>query len=201
MTQSDTDDTSQIFVSHPTQDMIDSYQDTRLTLRRGFISGRVAGLLLKATEIVPVRKVICGDSNIQFGEQILAEDHAVFRFFMREDVLALTQRLMRTDRVASLRCWTSIYEIGQYINEHKDGKGDLQIIICLQAPRQNAGGQLCIDLADGTHKISLAPGDAVFFKATDLQHYTTPLVATGDEICRRVVAIARYTLNARERHE
>lgn len=177
------------------EEIMSQYEEQSFMLIRHFITVESAQQLLRTTDDVPIREVICGDESIRFGEQNFTEEHPLFKFFMRQDVLTFARHLMQADNVADLLCWTSVYRVGQYINAHKDRSGDLQIIICLQAPAEENGGYLCADLSDGGRKLLLTPGDAVIFKASAIQHYTTPLVATEQEASpKRVVAVGRYYL-------
>lgn len=176
-------------------EMVSQYEEQQFILLRHFISLESARQLLRTTDDVPIREVVCGDRNVTFGEQNFAKEHPLFQFFLHQNVLAFAQRLMQASNVANLVCWTSVYGVGQYINAHKDISGDLQIIVCLQAPAEENGGSLCVSLSDGERKLLLAPGDAVIFKASAIQHYTTPLVATEQEASpKRVVAVGRYYL-------
>jgi hypothetical protein len=184
-----------INLSNPLKEVMSQYEEQQFILIHNFVSVEFAQQLLRTTDGIPMREVICGDKNITFGEQHFTQEHPLFKLFMCQDVLTLVLQLMQADSVASLSCWTSVYGIGQYINAHKDRSGDLQIIVCLQASFEENGGQLCVALSDGERKFYLTPGDAVIFKASALQHYTTPLVATEQEASpKRVVVVGRYYL-------
>ncbi|HEY7415034.1 MAG TPA: hypothetical protein VH593_07565 [Ktedonobacteraceae bacterium] len=174
--------------------MVSRYAESNFLAIQGFVSSEFARSLLSATSNLAVRTVICGDENIRFGQQDVPEDHSLFAFFLRDDMVSLVQRLTQaSDGIRWLVCWTSVYEVGQYINPHTDIDGDIQVTICLQSPGQENGGRLCVELPGSTQELLLAPGDAVVFKASAIRHYTTPLAATErDALPRRVVAVGRY---------
>ena len=93
-------------------------------------------------------------------------------------------------------CWTSIYQTNEYINPHKDTSGDLQILLCLQNDGFAENGLFCFRINDQEHKIFLHPGDLIYFKATDIEHYTTPLISTTENnFPIRIVAVARQFFN------
>ena len=177
------------------EEIASRYENQPFMLIRHFISVESAQQLVRTTDGVPIGEVTCGDKNIRFGEQKFTEEHPLFKFFLHQDVLTFARRLMQADKVADVLCWTSVYTVGQYINAHQAGSGDLRIILCLQAPAEENGGHLCAGLSDGERRLLLTPGDAVIFKASAIQHYTTPLVATEQEVSpQRVVAVGRYYL-------
>ncbi len=184
----------QINLTHPLAALVDLYSKKEFLLMRGFISSEVAQWLLSTTSDVPVQRVTCGDESISFGQQNFSEEHPIFAFFRSEALKSLARQLTRTDGYLDrLICWTSIYEVSQYINAHTDIAGDLQIIVCLQATAQENGGELCVELLDGIQELLLAPGDAVIFNAAAIRHYTTSVVATNREMPpKRVVAVGRF---------
>jgi hypothetical protein len=185
----------QISLLEPLEEVESRYSEQLFVLIRGFISIEFAHQLLRTTDDVPIRKVICGDPNISFGEQDFTEEHPIYKFFMNVEVFSLVRLLLQTDKIPNLVCWTSVYELGQYISAHTDGSGDAQIIVCLQAPAQENGGQICVRLTGGEQNLHLTPGDAVIFKASALRHYTTPLTASKHEPTpKRVVAVGRYSV-------
>ncbi len=105
--------------------------------------------------------------------------------------------MLGIESCAQLLCWISRYVDGEFINEHVDKAGDLQMILCLQAPPREHGGELRLEHGTERARFTLAPGDAVFFSATTVRHSTTPLRRSGsvpDPI--RAVAVARFTWNS-----
>lgn len=186
--------TKSIDVEARLDEIVSQYRALRFALVRRFISREMASSLLAAADGDPVREVICQDDNVRFGEQDFFEGHPIFEFFRSDLLLPLARRALQKDDTPELLCWTSVYGLGQYINPHKDIAGDVQIIVCLQAPAQEHGGALFISLPEGEQEVILAPGDAVIFKASALTHRTTPLIATPDNPApKRAVAVGRYT--------
>jgi hypothetical protein len=175
--------------------LIDQYRVQRYLLLPQFISTNCVEQLLKTTEGIEIKRVICGDKDISFGEQRFPGEHAIYRFFGASDLVKALLTLTQAEQVQHLVCWTSIYRVGQYINAHTDRGGTIQVLVCLQAPaEQAAGGTLVLQVkGDDEKRCFLTPGDAIVFEATSVSHYTTPLRGTETEpMPRRVVAVGRY---------
>jgi hypothetical protein len=165
------------------------YASELVVLLRELVSPDYAAKLLEATKDAPRRRVTCG-ASVSWDEQRFDSRHVAHQFFARPEFVALARNLSGLDQTDLKCCWTSCYRIGEFINSHRDGDGSIQLLICLKAPagREN-GGVLIVD----GRELILAPGDAVAFAATRLDHYTTPLVATeNDGDPQRVVVVARY---------
>ncbi len=88
---------------------------------------------------------------------------------------------------------TSEYGTGEYINPHVDGAGHVQVVLCVRASAPENGGALCLRHYDEDDCYHLAAGDAILFRATEVEHWTVPLVPTTyDPRPERVVICARY---------
>lgn len=165
------------------------YASARVVLLPQFVSSDCAAKLLDATKDTPRRRVTCG-ATVSWDEQQFDSGHVAHRLFARSEYLALARMLSGLGRIDLKCCWTSRYRVGEFINSHRDGDGRIQLLVCLQAPQdRESGGVLVVD----GREIDLAPGDGVAFEATALDHFTTPLVATENEMHpQRVVLVARY---------
>jgi len=158
-----------------------------------FVSPDLAQSLLETTLDMPSRRVICGDKGISWDEQNFDLGHPSYDFFAQPEAITFAKGLTHLDKISHLVCWTSGYSAGEFINPHKDVAGTIQLLICLQAPPNAAhGGELVV----GGQRLFLAPGDAIAFEATTLEHYTTPLVASEQEPNpHRVVLVGRYYMS------
>ena len=83
--------------------------------------------------------------------------------------------------------WFNVYEEGQFIPAHKDVSGDVQLLICIDAPPEDTGGHLW--LKKQSNVLALAPGDILIFEAAKLVHGTTPVGSNTGH--------SRVTLNVR----
>jgi hypothetical protein len=158
------------------------------------ISESNAKLFEVSTRSLPTRRVICGDPNISWAEQEIPENHDVYAFFSSKPVRDAAAALLNTrSDLRHLTCWVSRYGQNEYIGPHKDRAGSIQIVLSLNDAGESSGGALNLLVEDETIALQFNPGDALFFKATSITHYTTPLIATAqcpDPV--RVVAVGRY---------
>lgn len=148
-------------------------------------------------ESITPRRVICGQENISWDEQIVPENSKLYNFFLKQ----MTQNKIevffeRPIKIRSAFCWTSIYRENEYINKHKDKVGHCQAILCLRNDGNGSDGLLCLENSDSTiENIFLEPGDLVLFRASDTFHSTTPIHVRENCIHPvRTVAVCRYFL-------
>jgi hypothetical protein len=173
------------------------YHEQKYLLFRPFIGFSLTSRLLESLQGLPVRAVICGNPQIRFGQQDVAEPHPLARFFQEREVVNLVLAIAQATRFRHCRCWTSVYGPGEYINAHRDRAGDIQLLICLQAPPDaGCGGSLQLRSPTGELSLFLVPGDAILFEASSVEHETTPLLPTEQEPHpTRTVAVGRYFLD------
>lgn len=147
-----------------------------------------------STRSLPSRRVICGDPDISWAEQEIPEDHELHNVFSSQRVKRAAAALLNTNSsLRHLTCWVSRYRQGEYIGPHKDRAGTLQIVMSLNSTGEGTGGALNLLVEGERTALHLNPGDALFFRATSITHYTTPLIATArcpDPL--RVVGVGRY---------
>jgi hypothetical protein len=164
-------------------------------LHRKLVSSRVAAQMYAATRPMGARRVICGDEGVSWTERDVDPDSWIGRFFRSDPCM---QRIaafsgVETPESCTIHCWTSEYALGEYINPHLDGAGDVQIVLSLRAPSPANGGFLHVCYQEHTDQFHLSVGDAMLFRATAVQHWTTPLAATAeDPNPERIVVVARY---------
>ncbi len=86
--------------------------------------------------------------------------------------------------------WINRYQPGDEVPEHVDADGDLQLLICLQAPPEpQRGGQTMIQ----GREVPLATGDVLLWKATLLPHGMSRIESPrlGESGASRVVCVFR----------
>ena len=180
--------------SHPASFLGEQFQRLGYVYVPSLISESDARSLEISTRPLPSRRVICGDRTISWAEQEIPENHELHDFFSSQRVRGAVAALLNTSSsLRHLTCWVSRYVQNEYIGPHKDRAGTLQIVLSLNGTGEGHGGALNL-LVEG-EKIALHfnPGDALFFRATSITHYTTPVIATAqcpDPI--RVVGVGRY---------
>jgi hypothetical protein len=92
-----------------------------------------------------------------------------------------------------MHCWTSCYRTGEYIDRHTDGAGDIQLILSIKAAKRENGGWLNLEWSGEKHRVFLDEGDALCFLATEVEHFTDPLVRSSSlPNPERIIAVARY---------
>lgn len=160
-----------------------------------------ASNLHDATLVYPPRRVICGDKRISFTERMLDTSCELVLFFSSDPILQLLSRCTGREpsEVNAIRAWTSCYSVGEFINAHRDKGGDIQIILGLRAADADNGGILHLSYQGNEAAVFLTPGDLVVFRATEVDHWTTPLSPTSkNPLPERVVGVARYFYNPKE---
>ena len=155
-------------------------------------SGFATALALSALRL-PSHRVICGLPNVAWDEQTIPVGHLLYRLFTRGDVRAFVNEVCGEELAPEPQCWTSSYAAGEYINEHTDVTGRVQLLLSLAAPPPGHGGVLRFGPDGSIGEVLLAPGDGLLFLARQVVHATTPIVESEAERSpRRTVAVARY---------
>jgi len=133
-----------------------------------------------STRSLPSRRVICGDPNVSWEEQEIPQNHALHDFFLSQPVRDTAAALLNiSSPLRHFTGWISRYRQNEYIGPHQDRAGTLQIVLALDGTGGDNGGTLNLLIDGETIALRLNPGDALFFKATSITHYTTPLIATA----------------------
>lgn len=160
---------------------------------RGLASEALAGSLRASTAGLPVFDVDCGIAGVRWREHRPSPGHPMYDLFAHGDLLTWVSANVGRALGASPVCWTSHYLAGQYINEHRDIAGAVQLLLCLDAPPEGCGGELRFGPRGKGGGIFLRRGDGVLFRAAHLLHATSPLTATAECTApERMVAVARY---------
>jgi hypothetical protein len=169
------------------------YRRDHWVLLRNLISPAFISTYLCDVLNAPSKRVTVGE-GVEWWTQHAIEAGSSLGQFLN---CSLTLELASTAAGRALRkapvIWAQVYEVGQMISWHRDGGGDIQFLLCLQAPSQQCGGTFCMRLDESDVQIQLQAGDAVLFRATDILHSTTRLVVGREEPQpRRVTAVARF---------
>jgi alkylated DNA repair dioxygenase AlkB len=162
-------------------------------LARNFMSQRAAAHFDAATKGLPGRRVICGIPDVCWEEQLVPHDHPVYELFTSFRLKAAISELLDCTGDWDLTCWISRYRTGEYISAHTDKSGVVQILLMLRSVPADNGGVLTLMTDRGNVAVNLYEGDALYFRATSINHFTTPLIPTTE--CpspTRVVAVGRY---------
>lgn len=158
------------------------------------VTSEVASNMYVSTRRFSARRVICDDIRISWTQRDVEPWSTEASFFQSSECMRrIEPYLGGTSAFSEVSCWTSEYGLGEHINPHVDKGGDLQVVLCLRSPAAENGGALYVRYKDQSHGFRLAAGDAMLFRATEVEHWTLPLVATPDDQCpERVVLCARY---------
>jgi hypothetical protein len=136
------------------------------------------------------RRVNVNESKANWTEYEIKKDTPLYDALTSEKVLYFVRHITNKNFIRHIGTWGNSYEVGEYIPEHKDDGGSVQMLLVLVSPPPNCGGVLTID----SHAIEdISPGDAVFFAANKLLHGTTPLIKSiKSSEPQRIVAVARF---------
>lgn len=174
------------------ESLAEQYETSRLVHIPDLLAPGQVDALLASMQDTPTSRVTCNNGAVNWQEKNFGPGHPAYDFFERPDSMNLVYALTGLRDYEGLMCWASIYGPGEYINPHRDIAGTMHLLVCLKAPDSSMnGGALVI----GDKRLSLAPGAAVAFDATQQEHYTEPLIATHDNPePERIVLVGRYFL-------
>jgi hypothetical protein len=168
-----------------------SYAENGFEVAPGFLTPQQISVFLASLEEVEARRVKCHDESITWDEKNIAKGSIIWEFFMSQATIRWISNLhpMKTFGISS---WACIYSRGEHIDAHKDGAGDTQFLICLANGQPDWGGQLILRPNGVEHEVFLHPGDAVLFKASQIEHETMPCCPPPGIIAPRITAVARF---------
>lgn len=173
------------------------FKSERLLHLPKFLSNTEVRQWVGHLEQIPARRVRCGNTiDVTWLEQSITQKHPIGSYLSSESIVNMMQETggFTDQKLTKFQCWSCYYSEGEYINEHVDTIGDIQLLICLIATPPDKGGLLhAVTSSKSTLPIHMTPGDALIFEATAIPHFTTPVL--GEESERLVVA-ARYFFQA-----
>lgn len=149
------------------------------------------------TRSLPIRWVhTAGLTTIRYQSQHIPLDSNLGRLFLCDSILDLICTAMGFPSVQQpeqLLFWIHRYELHQYITEHKDRAGDIQLLISLKQPPKENGGVLFIKNGDNIIPLPMQTGDAALLYASQYFHFSNVLVETEENPSpSKVIAVARY---------
>ena len=109
-----------------------------------------------------------------------SEQHHKWREFGRPRLLKLANGI-NVDRVEQIISgpisrqfhWFNIFERKQFVEGHKDAGGDVHLLIPIEVPQRQDGGQFWVDSLANVMPVGV--GDALLLRASRLLHGTTPV--------------------------
>jgi alkylated DNA repair dioxygenase AlkB len=175
----------------------EDYARDRFVLLPAFLLPEDTARLEQVTHDLPSRRVtVRSHERTEWDELDVTGRPELAAVFRMRPAAELVQTALGVSSVADRRiaCWANHYREGEHIAPHRDRSGTVQLIICLRAPVSELnGGALHLSTPDGARACPLAPGDAVLWEATAIEHWTSPLVATTDDPKpERLVLVGRY---------
>jgi hypothetical protein len=146
----------------------------------------------------PSRRVTVGNSGEKWSQYKVTPDTSLGRFLAGEKVRALAQSAVDVPLRPSPSMWAQAYRTGERIAWHCDNDGEVQFLLCIEAPPESQGGVFCMRVTSGEVHLCLRPGDAVLFRASRILHSTTRLVELrGYSAPLRITAVARFHAKTR----
>jgi hypothetical protein len=160
---------------------------------RNLVNLAAAARFEALTRSLPARRVICSVPDVSWEEQSVPHNHPLYRLFFSVPLKAAMSELLGQNADWGLICWVSRYGLGEYISPHTDTGGTLQVLLMLRGVDAEQGGVLTLVTDSGNVAVDLRDGDALYFRATSITHFTTPLTWTAQcPTPTRVVAVGRY---------
>lgn len=176
-------------------DLHDRYTQDGFLFLKGFFPFEAAASLRAAADTLPGKRVEVNDTRITWWEQCVPNGHPLDAIFCGPKVMSVVRTALGQTRRRRLdyTVWVSTYRLGEYVNEHKDRDGIIQIVLGLQAGPAECGGESILRITDRIVRVFLTAGDLLVFDAASIPHSTTPVCAGPDgSVVNRVVAVARY---------
>jgi len=90
-------------------------------------------------------------------------------------------------KIRTSAAWVNVYSEAQFIPAHHDAAGDAQLLLVLQTPTFEQGGQFWV--GNEANLMPIGPGDGLLFRANRMLHGTTRIKSGCGAI--------RTTLNVR----
>jgi hypothetical protein len=167
------------------------YRSKQWALIRNFVRRpRLAGFC-KDVLSAPSRRVTVGSRSEWWSEHQIDKSSSLGEYLRGPSVFAVAQYATDIKLSTNVSIWAQSYNLGERIAWHRDGTGEVQLLICLQSTDQGCGGRFCIRWNGKKEVIDLLDGDAILFRATALPHCTTR-VLSPERTRPRITAVARF---------
>ena len=162
-------------------------REYRLLVIRSYLSQDAASALLATAHSELGRRVIASsDDPTEWSEHAIDPSGPLYSALSSAAIRELVASALGRP-IAQEQAWLNVYQAGERAGWHRDGQGDLQLVLCLQRP--TGGGQLNVELNKKVNLIDLQAGDFVLFDATRIRHATT---AVATESPPRITAVCRF---------
>lgn len=163
-----------------------------------FFSREEAHYYDEVTSHLSKRRVTTGH-QFEYGSydsQSIKQDCILWKVFLNKKLVRIIRLALGLKPEVPLRnmiSWLHRYRLGEQIAPHKDAGGDIQLVVLLRKPAPENGGTLFLRLAGIDEPLHLGVGDALLFLASQIEHYSTPLIKSQKEQSpKKIVAVARY---------
>lgn len=140
----------------------------------------------------PSKRVTVGSSNEFWTEYAVRSRSALGAFLKARSVFDLAQAAARQALSRQITIWAQSYQAGERIAWHRDSAGEIQLLLCIQSPGENAGGEFRLRANETEIALRLEDGDALLFKASALPHSTTRIIGAATGAPQRITAAARF---------
>jgi hypothetical protein len=134
----------------------------------------------------PPRRVHVHGGDRTWEQRFVRTGGALWSTMAQNRVTVLACALMGAP-IGNVRAWTNRYAAGERISWHKDGAGDIQLLLLLAAPH-SPDMSLRLRGKAGPRQFPLAHGDALLFSASRVEHET---LASADAT-PRISAVMRF---------
>lgn len=169
------------------------YQQRHWVLLPGLVPKSALPVLVHDALAAPARRVTVGNNKERWTEHAIDGSCALGEFLESACVFDLAQAASDVPLTSRPAIWAQSYVAGERIAWHCDSIGQIQLLLCLEAPVATAGGLFCMRVDETEVRIALEPADALLFRASEIPHSTTRLTVTPDHPQpRRITAAARF---------
>jgi len=145
---------------------------------------------------LPCRRVNVGNASpVTWDSMDVPASHPIFALFGDAAVYRGINAALKHSGIAvnDHMCWAHRYRHGEFIPEHVDSMGVLQMLIVVHRDRDLTGGKFFVKLDRETFAYDLQCGDAVIFAASQYPHWTTALATSrAGRGGMRMVLVSRF---------
>jgi hypothetical protein len=140
----------------------------------------------------PSKRVTVGSSTEFWTEHAVRTNSTLGAFLKSRVIFNLVQSAAGKPLSRRITIWAQSYRVGERIAWHRDSLGEIQFLLCVQSPGDDAGGRFCLRANEMEIVLRLEDGDALLFKASSLPHATTRVVGAATDAPQRITAVARF---------
>jgi hypothetical protein len=139
------------------------------------------------------RRATVGRGTEWWTEYVIDRRTSLGAFLTSEYVHCAAEAVAGRELSNKVSIWAQSYQLGERIAWHRDGAGDIQLLLCIQATHPDFGGAFCLRSQRKQFALNLQSGDAILFKACLLPHSTTRICSNSSQFSPvRITAVARF---------